>query len=77
MPGARLHYAPPVVVWHELGAANGHFGSAFFQLTDGGGTEVDTNGREYQLVLEIRYKMWMSNPQDPHTQLVGSGYGNQ
>ena len=76
-PGARMNYAPPVVVWHELSAANGHFGSAFFQLTDGGGTEVDTNGREYQLVLEIRYRIWLESPSDPHSQLVGSGYGNR
>ena len=76
-PGARLHYAPPVVVWHELSAANGHFGSAFFQLTNGSGTEVDTNGRDFQLVLEIRYRIWLESPSDPHTQLVGSGYGNR
>ena len=74
-PGARILYEPYNILWHECSVANGHFSSVFLKMTDSNGTPLDTNGRHWSCQLEIKYLMWVAEPSNPRSQLVGAGYG--
>ena len=73
-PGALVLYEPYNVLWHECSVANGSFSSLLMQLTDSAGMALDTHGRDWKVQLEIKYLMWVSDPKDPQSQLVGAGY---
>lgn len=75
VPGALVLYEPQNILWHECSVANGSFSSVFVQLTDGDGLPLNTNGRTFKVQLEIKYLMWVAEPADPKSQLIGSGYG--
>lgn len=76
-PGALVLYEPQNILWHECSVANGSFGSVFVQLTDGLGVPLNTNGRSFKVQLEIKYLMWVAEPADPRSQLIGAGYGGR
>lgn len=75
VPGALVLYEPQNILWHECSVANGSFSSVFVQLTNGDGLPLNTNGRHFKVQLEIKYLMWVAEPADPKSQLIGSGYG--
>ena len=73
-PGARILYEPFNILWHECSVANGHFSSVLMQLTDSNGVPLNTNGRHWSAQLELKYLMWVAEPDNPRSQLVGAGY---